>query len=114
MDYVPYFCKTCEKYLCKEHYHNEFSCNLKINDLLEEKINKNNKDMDINTICSFCTILINNNKGYECGFCKKAYCLKHRLEIDHRCPDSEKKSKLDIHSKSKNMIFDKLKNLKKK
>ena len=114
MDYVPYLCKTCNKYLCKEHYHNEFSCPLNLTNELEEKIKIIEKDKDINTLCSFCSIIINNNKGYDCSFCRKSYCLKHRLEVDHRCPESEKKSKSDIHSKSKNIIFDKLKNLKKK
>lgn len=119
LDYLPFNCKNCNKYLCKEHYHNDNACpfsqldkNINNNDY--ESNVKNSHLKDINTICSFCKIIINNNKGYECSFCKKPYCLKHRLEIDHRCPESSKRSISDSLAKNKNMIMDKIKNLKKK
>jgi len=81
--------------------------------ILDEKLDKSKKN-DINTICNLCKIIIYNNKGYECGFCKKAFCLKHRLEIDHRCAESAKRSISEVHAKNKSLIMDKIKNLKKK
>lgn len=116
-DYLSFNCKSCNKYLCKDHYHNDYSCpfsNLNNFSTNKEKNLTNLHKNDINTVCCFCKILMNNNKGYECGFCKKPYCLMHRLEVDHRCPESAKRSISDSHAKNKNMIMDKIRNLKKK
>ena len=117
LDYLSHNCKSCNKFLCKEHYHNDNSCPFsKLNNMPNHRDKNliNSRSNEINTICYFCKVLIKNNKGYECGFCKKPYCLNHRLEIDHRCPESSKRSISDTLVKNKNMIMDKIKNLKKK
>lgn len=116
LDYLCYHCQSCRKYLCKKHYHNENSCPFldKTKIIYQETNSKISNQKNINTICSFCSIMIHNNKGYFCDFCKKEYCLKHRLEIDHKCPESIKISMTDKNTQNKNMIMDKIKNLKKK
>ena len=118
LDYLCYNCKSCKKNLCKKHYHNEISCPFtdKMKIIYDKKLENKilNKANNINSECNFCNIVIYNNKGYECNYCKKNYCLKHRLEIDHKCKESSKKSISDLLLKNKNMIMDKLKNLKKK
>ena len=51
----------------------------------------------------------------QCEFCKKLFCLKHRLESDHSCPSIQNKISMeDIHKKNKDLVKQRLAAMKKK
>lgn len=88
-DYLNFYCITCDKNLCKEHYHHPVNCPFSIT---SEKLNgKKEENFKIyknqSLICSniSCKEEIFNSIGYECKLCRNIFCLKHRIESDHNC-----------------------------
>ena len=50
----------------------------------------------------------------KCDFCKKLFCLKHKLESDHDCPSLKKLSIEEIHKRNKELVKQRMAELKKK
>ena len=50
----------------------------------------------------------------QCQFCKKLFCLKHKLESDHDCPSTKKISIEDKHKKNKEFLKQKMAEMKRK
>lgn len=110
LDYLNFVCNRCNKNLCKEHYHNVYSCPFSTNTEESSKIN----EMDfLVTKCSFCKGDILNSHGEQCQFCKKLFCLKHRLESDHKCDKMPNKSMRGRYEGVKGKFQEKLEQLKK-
>jgi len=101
IDYLNFHCNVCGKNLCKLHYHHELSCPFAKN---KEEENIKKKKLEFNyqiTKCDFCKCEIKNMDPVQCQFCKKLFCLKHKLESDHDCPSTKKISIEDKHKKNK-------------
>ncbi len=114
-DYLSFFCGTCKKDLCKDHYHNENNCPFISQTGSENFKLKNNKNISSSFTCqlSSCKKIVYNSKGYTCKFCNKEFCLEHRLEFDHNC-ENKKISFKEITHINKNKFQDRLKELKAK
>lgn len=119
-DYLNFYCNSCQKNLCKEHYHAAVSCPFKTsedlsNDKEELNINKEEFIKQPPLICSFniCKDKIYNSIGYECKMCKAIFCLKHRIESDHQCPNV-KVSLKEKYVDNKNKFKERLAELKNK
>ena len=51
----------------------------------------------------------------ECEFCHGLFCLKHRLEFDHKCPKVEEKVSIeDKHKKNRELVKQRMAEMKKK
>lgn len=113
LDYLPYKCNTCKKYLCKTHYHNEYSCS----EYIENQKNVFKKIEFDKSVCDFCKQIVNKNlKEYViCEVCKGFYCWNHRIQSSHECKNKKgysTKSSLENRRKE-NFFFENLKKLKK-
>ena len=111
IDYLNFHCNVCNKNLCKKHYHNDISCPFAQNK--EEIKNKKDFNYQIN-YCDFCKGEIKNMDPIKCDFCKKLFCLKHKLESDHDCPSLKKLSIEEIHKRNKELVKQRMAELKKK
>ena len=113
IDYLNFHCNACGKNLCKNHYHHELSCPFSNN-----KKEENKKNVEFNyqiKNCDFCKGEIKNMEPIQCQFCKKLLCLKHKLESDHNCPSIQNKISIeDAHKKNKDLVKQKLAEMKRK
>ena len=113
IDYLNFHCNACGKNLCKNHYHHELSCPFSDN-----KKEENKKNVEFNyqiKNCDFCKGEIKNMEPIQCQFCKKLFCLKHKLESDHNCPSIQNKISIeDAHKKNKDLVKQKLAEMKRK
>ena len=113
IDYLNFHCNSCGKNLCKNHYHHELSCPFSNN-----KKEENKKNVEFNyqiKNCDFCKGEIKNMEPIQCQFCKKLFCLKHKLESDHNCPSIQNKISIeDAHKKNKDLVKQKLAEMKRK
>ena len=113
IDYLNFHCNACGKNLCKNHYHHELSCPFSDN-----KREENKKNVEFNyqiKNCDFCKGEIKNMEPIQCQFCKKLFCLKHKLESDHNCPSIQNKISIeDAHKKNKDLVKQKLAEMKRK
>ena len=113
IDYLNFHCNSCGKNLCKNHYHHELSCPFSDN-----KKEENKKNVEFNyqiKNCDFCKGEIKNMEPIQCQFCKKLFCLKHKLESDHNCPSIQNKISIeDAHKKNKDLVKQKLAEMKRK
>ena len=51
----------------------------------------------------------------ECELCHGLFCLKHRLEFDHKCPKVEEKESIeDKHKKNRELVKQRMAEMKKK
>ena len=50
----------------------------------------------------------------ECELCHGLFCLKHRLESDHKCPKVEKISIEDKHKRNRELVKQRMAEMKKK
>lgn len=114
-DYLNFYCSKCTKNLCKEHYHNDVSCPFSTSELVKENFDNKKFSEPIFTqkfLCFFCNITTYNTKGYDCQYCKKTFCMNHRLECDHKCDKTGKVSLKDKYLDNKNKFKAKLQELK--
>ena len=113
IDYLNFHCNACGKNLCKNHYHHELSCPFSNN---KKEENKNNVEFNYQIKnCDFCKGEIKNMEPIQCQFCKKLFCLKHKLESDHNCPSIQNKISIeDAHKKNKDLVKQKLAEMKRK
>ena len=113
IDYLNFHCNACGKNLCKNHYHHELSCPFSNN-----KKEENKKNVEFNyqiKNCDFCKGEIKNMEPIQCQFCKKLFCLKHKLESDHNWPSIQNKISIeDAHKKNKDLVKQKLAEMKRK
>jgi len=90
-DYLNFYCNSCDKYLCKEHYHHDLSCPIKMNSKnIENSLNKINPSWNSESSikilkCDYCNQKIPQFSSIKCKFCYFDFCMKHRLEMDHKC-----------------------------
>ena len=49
----------------------------------------------------------------QCEFCKGLFCLKHKLESDHNCPNIKKLSNEDIIKQKRELVKQKMAAMKK-
>jgi hypothetical protein len=106
-DYLNFYCPSCNKNLCKEHYHNEVNC-------------KEYKQVDVEVLkrittdvrCSFCSIEIFNKNEVVCNLCTLPFCFKHRLYEDHKCKNYQKKGMRTTYNENKDKFKEKLEALK--
>ena len=87
-DYLNFYCSSCNKNYCKKHYHHDLSCPYVFTDHNLSKADPGwNKDSSIMTLnCYYCHLKIPEFSRLRCKFCLNDFCLKHRLEMDHKCP----------------------------
>jgi len=85
-DYVSTYCKSCNKDFCKEHAHHFTSC--KEYKEVSLPIKQTIKPTTTTGKCNFCNSSILYVK-ISCKDCHKTFCLKHRLEADHKCRGRE-------------------------
>lgn len=108
-DYLNFYCQSCKKNLCKEHYHIDINC-----PFTEKVEDKQGLKLDIQYYkCSFCNVETPNHSGATCKYCNKDFCLAHRLESDHKCEKGTKVGGRTNYENSKNKFKDKLAQLKK-
>jgi len=105
-------CQTCKKNLCKDHYHNEYSCSEY--DLLSDNSKNNRKIQPKEEMikCNFCEVQVYSSLINICKSCQLKFCNKHRLEADHSC----KIVKIPLKEKftqAKNSFMEKLNKMKK-
>jgi hypothetical protein len=114
-DYLSIFCAKCKKNLCKEHYHSEISCPFNTDIIKDEVIYRDKQNTIMSSIlCTFCDEKIYNSQGYDCKTCLLIFCLKHRIESDHKCTKLSKKDQKETYTENKNKFKDKLAALKNK
>ena len=111
IDYLNFHCNTCGKNLCKNHYHHEVSCPFA--EVKEEPKKKVEFHYQIKK-CDFCNGDIKNMEPIQCEFCKKSFCLKHRLEFDHDCPSTKKESMEEKHKRNKELVKQRMLEIKKR
>jgi hypothetical protein len=109
-DYLNFYCETCNKNLCKDHYHNPENCPFSDNKKENKQINQFNKKSNK---CDFCNKITFNHENYKCKFCAKEFCLAHRLESDHKCSVAQKVGISDKYIVNKNTFKEKLSQLQK-
>lgn len=85
LDFLPIECPLCKQQFCKEHVKNtEHGCVIsKNNTLTKEQV-----DELANPVSYSCSIEACKNRELtpiKCDECKKQFCLKHRLPVDHEC-----------------------------
>jgi predicted nucleic acid binding AN1-type Zn finger protein len=94
-DYLNFSCSTCKKNFCKDHYHHNLSCPeieiTKFQPLNSTEIIPKifGEDIKLNK-CHFCKKAMPEYSKVRCKLCKNEFCLKHRLEMDHKCDKKEK------------------------
>lgn len=117
-DYLNYTCQVCKKNLCKQHYHNEYSCpfSSEINNsqfsLQNDKECKMITDMEY-IICDFCKRKELKHKGtVVCEFCSGTFCFTHRIESLHECKKDGKVGKKQQAQIKKIEFKERLKQLK--
>jgi hypothetical protein len=64
------------------------------------------------TSCMICKKLLPNSPQCECKLCSKAFCLRHKAEINHNCEKLTKERGIYLHAK--NLFKMKLKEVKSK
>ena len=110
IDYLNFHCNACGKNLCKIHYHHELSCPF------SKKEEEQKKKIEFNyqiKKCDFCKGDIKNIEPVQCEFCKGLFCLKHKLESDHNCPNVKKLSNEDIIKQKRELVKQKMAAMKK-
>ncbi len=113
-DYLNFYCNTCNKNLCKEHYHHPVSCPFaKEEGCVKQSVIMTIKAPELRCSYSACGHEIINSKGYHCKFCNLIFCLKHRIECDHQCAN-KKVSLKDKYLDNKNNFKEKLMEVKNK
>lgn len=100
LDFLPIKCTLCHLIFCKEHFsltnHNCPS---------SEELNKQNLLNNSNlTPINFHKCTFEDCKQKEmvqvvCEFCKLNFCMKHRLQVDHKCAKLETLANLDSGKK---------------
>ena len=111
IDYLNFHCNVCGKNLCKNHYHHEESCPF------SEKKEEAKKKVEFNyqiKKCDFCKGDIKNIEPVQCEYCKKMFCLKHRLEFDHDCPSTKKITMEEQHKRNKELVKQRMAEMKRK
>ena len=100
VDFLPIFCKYCEKYYCKEHAtleHPLHKCS-RNEKVYEEKENASYKNVKKCIIC---------NKGLfttTCNDCNQVVCMSHRFPDEHKCDKYIKEDKnVARYKNSKNL-----------
>ena len=111
IDYLNFTCGTCGKNLCKKHYHHELSCPFA--KPKEEHSEKKDIKFKLNK-CDFCKEDIKNIEPVECELCHGLFCLKHRLEFDHKCSMAKKESIEDVHKRNRELVKQRMAEMKKK
>lgn len=81
-DYLPFKCKHCKEWFCKDHWEVEHhNCILKpAKEIIVTKVKK----LYTNT-CSHKRCKTRELVPVVCTNCNKNYCLKHRLPSIHKC-----------------------------
>ena len=64
--------------------------------------------------CDFCKGDIKNMEPVECELCHGLFCLKHKLESDHKCPKAERITMEDMHKKNRELAKQRIAEMKKK
>ncbi|RNA33684.1 AN1-type zinc finger 1 [Brachionus plicatilis] len=87
LDFLPVKCELCHFNYCKEHYSFESHQCAKY----EEKNKQNLTKVAGSSRIKFYDCTFEECKQKEmvqviCEFCDKRLCMKHRLQIDHKCP----------------------------
>ena len=86
LDFLPVKCDLCEKTFCKDHYSiSSHNC---------EKFTPNPSSEDapisskpfVSYQCSLEPCSNRERVQVTCEFCLKDFCMKHRLQVDHKCP----------------------------
>ena len=109
---MNFTCQVCKRNLCKDHYHNEYSCpeyDLLSEDIINVREIQPKEEM---IKCNFCEARMYSSLVNICKSCQLKFCNKHRLEPDHSC----KIVKIPLQEKftqAKNSFMEKLNKMKK-
>ncbi len=109
---MNFSCKVCKRNLCKDHYHNEYSCSEYKIDSDNKTHNNENKIKEEMIKCNFCEAQMYSSLVNVCKSCNLKFCNKHRLETDHSCKVVKVGLK-EKFSQAKNSFMEKLNKMKK-
>jgi len=82
LDYLPIQCNLCKKFYCK--LHSSYSNHNCIKFEKKKKKKKNNKSI-YNYNCTYLNCKKKEIIKFECKFCRKNFCINHRLPELHYC-----------------------------
>lgn len=84
LDFLPVKCELCGLMFCKEHYSlTAHNCD-KFNS--GKTANIANESQPFETFkCSFENCCNREKVKVNCEFCQLDFCMKHRLQVDHKC-----------------------------
>ncbi|VDK65077.1 unnamed protein product [Onchocerca ochengi] len=85
LDFVPFFCNTCEKYFCGEHRF-DHGCLAKNLDAEQLAVSKNDGNKALKPyLCSMDGCFTSEIIRIDCEHCGFNFCLKHRYPEEHQC-----------------------------
>lgn len=90
LDFLPVKCELCRLNYCKEHYSFISHKCIKYEEKNEQNLTKVSNSSRINFYdCTFEDCRQREMVEVVCEFCAKRFCMKHRLQIDHKCSKLE-------------------------
>lgn len=96
-DYLPIYCNKCKKYHCNNHSGDRHVC-VGLDDAVKilprKKMKKKvKKKKSVSFKCEFCKKGVAKTYMCVCKYCKKNFCITHRLFMEHNCEASKEMRK---------------------
>lgn len=93
-DYLPFKCSYCDKIVCVDHKNNHGNeCPLNVSSFSADDDNFKASDSavssDLKQSCDFCRKITLKLELTRCSGCDKNFCLYHRHQAQHSCPQLE-------------------------
>lgn len=83
LDFLPIKCDLCSRVFCKDH----FSVTAHNCEKYQEKAETTHVSRPFESFaCTFETCSARERVQVTCEFCGKDFCMRHRLQVDHKCP----------------------------
>lgn len=104
LDFLPVKCELCSRVFCKEHYSiTSHNCEKFTSPTSETSQEAQPSKPYESFPCSFEGCSIRERVQVTCEFCSKDFCMKHRLQVDHKCSklsssNDKTDGKLDFYS----------------
>jgi len=92
-DFLPFYCKKCEKYYCSDHRTHHECAIQTVQTPVKKSSKKYKKKIELK--CNLCKKHLKSYLAFKCKNCKKTFCIEHRYLDIHNCKNSK-------NSRSKN------------
>ncbi|KXN68178.1 hypothetical protein CONCODRAFT_9608 [Conidiobolus coronatus NRRL 28638] len=102
LDFLPFYCTTCELTFCQEHFiSNEHPCSQLTKTVEFPTVRSSTK-----IPCNYQNCPVKELLAVYCKYCKNFYCVSHRSFLDHKCEGKkqEEVKKLEIKEETLSKI----------